>query len=135
SPAGGGRDDGPNGGPLAAAVRGYAVQIRRLDGSVVFSRGEAQFPGEDAAVPQWPKQVALSTHAERGTGDFVDYLTVKAKAGGGRFRARAWSDNEAPCYLLLLAAPLNSVDSTLHRLLLIELLVTAAVLAALAALG
>ena len=36
---------------------------------------------------------------------------------------------------MILAAPLNGVDSTLHRLLLIELLVTASVLAALALLG
>src|SRR5206468_10586509 len=40
-----------------------------------------------------------------------------------------------PQLLLLLGAPLHSVDSTLHRLLLIELLVTVAVLAALAALA
>jgi len=37
--------------------------------------------------------------------------------------------------LLIIATSLGDVDSTLHRLLLIELLATAAVLAALAAVG
>jgi two-component system OmpR family sensor kinase len=48
---------------------------------------------------------------------------------------RASIEARAPGYVLLIAEPLNDVDGTLHRLLLIELLVTAAALAGLAALG
>ena len=48
---------------------------------------------------------------------------------------RASIEGNAPNYVLIVAAPLNDVDSTLHRLLWIELLVTALVLAAIAAVG
>jgi two-component system OmpR family sensor kinase len=48
---------------------------------------------------------------------------------------RASVEARAPGYVLLIAAPLNDVDGTLHRLRLVELLVTAAALAALGGLG
>src|SRR5439155_10298397 len=57
------------------------------------------------------------------------------KSGSGRYRVRASIEPQARHTIVILAAPLNGVDSTLHRLLLIELLVTASVLAALALLG
>src|SRR5439155_9771236 len=57
------------------------------------------------------------------------------KSGSGRYRVRASIEPQARHTIVILAAPLNGVDSTLHRLLLIELLVTASVLAALALVG
>ncbi len=57
------------------------------------------------------------------------------RSGGGRYRVRASIEPQASNYVLVIAAPLNEVDNTLSRLLLIELLVTGAVLAALAGLG
>jgi two-component system OmpR family sensor kinase len=56
-------------------------------------------------------------------------------SGSGHYRVRASEEVQYPGYLFLIAQPLNSVDSTLHRLLLIEILVTAVVLAALAGLA
>ena len=128
---------GPAGsGDVAGAVRGYAVQIRSLStGAVVLSSGARRFPEDKPVVPKWPTNVALPDTTEQGTGDLVRYLTVGAATGGGRFRVRAWTDDNDPNVLMLLGAPLKTVDSTLHRLLLIELLVTLIVLAALAALG
>ena len=63
------------------------------------------------------------------------YFTVSAQSGGDRYRVRASIEPQASNYLLIIATSLSGVDSTLHRLLLIELLVTAAVLVALAVLG
>ena len=58
-----------------------------------------------------------------------------AQSGDGRYRVRASIEPQEPSFILILAAPLRSVDSTLHRLLLIELLVTASVLAAIVLVG
>ena len=63
------------------------------------------------------------------------FFTVPATSGSGRYRVRASEEAQHPGYLLLIAQPLRAEDSTLHRLFLIELLVTAVVLAALAALA
>ena len=56
-----------------------------------------------------------------------------ATTGSGRYRVRV---EEAPGGVqVVVARPLDPLDDTLHRLLLVELLVTAAVLAAIAVLG
>jgi signal transduction histidine kinase len=54
---------------------------------------------------------------------------------GGKYRVRVALDGSMAGYYLLLATPLTGVDSTLHRLLVIESLISAGVLLALAALG
>jgi two-component system OmpR family sensor kinase len=124
------------GGPgLASMVRGDYVEIRAATGKVLFSGGTARFRGEsDLAPPAFPKTISLPDETNR-LGEHVAYLTVNALGGDGSYRVRAWSEGDLPQYTLLLAAPLKTVNNTLHRLLLIEVLVTAAVLAALAALG
>ena len=48
---------------------------------------------------------------------------------------RASVEADAPNYIVIISAPLIGVDSTLHRLLLVEILVTAIVLLAMTALG
>jgi two-component system OmpR family sensor kinase len=117
------------------AVHGFCVLIRRTTGTIVRDDCAAQFAGEAApSGPSYPQDVSLPDEASQG-GDHVRYLTVGADRGGGRYRVRAWRDDLAPGWEFFLAAPLTSVDSTLHRLMLIELLVTVAVLGALAALG
>ena len=124
----------PSLGPLTAAVRGYYVQVRRPDGSIVVGGAAAQFSGgTQPSPPRLPKSISLPA-SSGPNGDRTTYFTVGAKKGGGRYRVRAWGDLGVP-YLFVLAAPLASVDSTLHRLMLVELLVTALVLAALALLG
>jgi two-component system OmpR family sensor kinase len=67
--------------------------------------------------------------------DRVRFLTIGAVHGSGRYRLRASIEGDHPNELLLIAAPLNSEDNTLHRLFFVELLVTLAVLGALALLG
>ena len=122
-------------GPLTSAVRGYYVQVRRLDGPIVLGGLATQFSGdEQPSPPRLPKTIGLPKPNE-ATGERTTYFTASAKDGGGRYRVRAWTDAGAPGFVFLLAAPLQSVDGTLHRLMLVEVLVTALVLGALVLLG
>jgi two-component system OmpR family sensor kinase len=121
---------------LAAIVPGDCIEVRALSGQVVGSRCIARFPDEAAAPPpRLPKSISLPAKPNTPDGDRVHRLTVGATRGGDRYRVRASIEPRASNYLLVISAPLSSVDSTLHRLFLIELLVTVAVLAALAGLG
>jgi two-component system OmpR family sensor kinase len=67
-------------------------------------------------------------------GEAVTYFTVPGEDGGGEYRVRA-SIAEDDRAMLVLATSLSDVSSTLDRLLLIELVVTAVVLGAIIALG
>jgi two-component system OmpR family sensor kinase len=130
---------GPGGdsGALLQAIPGYCIQVRAVatqkvvGGQCIREFGETALP----ASPTFPKSVTVSSHPNAGDGDRVRYYTVGAASGDDRYRVRVSIEGEHPGYYLLIAAPLHGVDDTLHRLLLIELLVTAAVLAGLTALG
>jgi two-component system OmpR family sensor kinase len=119
---------------LRAAAPGDYVQIRTFSGRVIASTPiPALGPGgRPTSPPRLPASIKLP--AQRTGPDRVSYFNAPAQRGSGRYRVRASIDPESSV-ILVIAAPLADVDSTLHRLLLIELLVTAAVLAAIAALG
>ena len=74
-----------------------------------------------APGPKLPATVTLPTSANTPDGDRVTFFTVPALSGGGSYRVRASVEPSAPNRILLIAAPLADVNSTLHRLLLIEL--------------
>ena len=121
---------------LAAIVPGDCIQVRRLNGQILGSRCIAPFPGvATAPPPRLPKTISLPAKPNAGDGDRVHYLTVPATSGSDRYRVRASIEPRARNYILIISAPLGSVDSTLDRLLFVELLVTVAVLAGLTALG
>ncbi|HUJ92113.1 MAG TPA: HAMP domain-containing sensor histidine kinase [Gaiellaceae bacterium] len=127
---------GPGGGPGRAAP-GDCVEVRTL-GDAVLQRLTCapQFSQSKALpAPRLPSSIALPSSPNTPEGDRVSYLTVPAVSGGGRYRVRASIESRAPGRVLLVAAPLNSVDSTLHRLVGIEALVTGLVLVGLAVLG
>src|SRR5437588_109537 len=131
------RDEtGPGPGPAGLGAPGVDyVQVRSLTGQIVVSGPVFQFGQEKPpAPPRLPAEVVLPKTANAG-GDRVAYFTVPAQSGDGRYRVRASIEPRAKNRVLLMAASLSGVDGTLHRLVLIELLVTGAVLAALAALG
>ena len=128
---------GPDGGvgALTAAAPGDYIQLRKLNGSVVVTGFVPQF--SNAKLPPAPKLPA-TIHlpaASEGERDRVAYLTVPAQSGHGRWRVRASIEPSAPNRVLIVATSLADVDSTLHQLLLIELLVTALVLVAIGGLG
>jgi two-component system OmpR family sensor kinase len=109
------------------------VQVRSLDGdTVVATFSGATLPGASVPAPDMPEQV--EPPAGSGDPEAVRYFTVAGEKGGVKYRVRAsvGLDDRA---MLLVATSLRDVDSTLHRLLLIELVVTALVLGAIAGLG
>jgi two-component system, OmpR family, sensor kinase len=141
-PRGGPSGDGetnppPEGAPdidrLEQAVPGLFVQVRRADGTVVGEGGAPQFSGSKTAPPpKLPTSIAL--HATAGQ-DRVSYFTVPATKGNGRYRVRASTDPGDGKLILVVASSLAGVDGTLHRLLLVEALVTLGVLGGIALLG
>ncbi len=135
------RGGGPGGGPgdgisaLTAAAPGDYIELRQLDGTVVGHSFVPQFSGtKEPPAPKLPATIHLPA-APEGERDRVAYLTVPAQSGHGRWRVRASIEPSAPNRILIVAASLAEVDSTLHQLLLIELLVTALVLVAIGGVG
>ncbi len=123
-------------GPSPAQVPGDCVQVRRIGGAVVLHGCFPAFHGqEQPPAPRLPAQVSLPSQPNTPEGDRVRFFTVAAASGSGQYRVRASEEAQHPGFVLLIAQPLRGEDSTLHRLFLIELLVTAAVLAALAVLA
>jgi two-component system, OmpR family, sensor kinase len=107
-------------------------QLRTTAGRVLGGRNT--FEGSDLPPPKLPRTINIGSRRE-SDGDLVSYFTASAVRGGGSYRVRASIEHQHPGYLLVLASSLGGVESTLHRLIRIELIVTAAVLAALAALA
>jgi len=84
--------------------------------------------------PQLPATVHVAAHPN-ARDERTAYFTVSSHNHKDQYRVRASIEPQDPGQILFVATSLGDVDSTLHRLLLIELLATAAVLAALAAVG
>jgi two-component system OmpR family sensor kinase len=117
--------------PPPGAASGDFFQLRTADGAVVCSYQVAGFSGVDTpSPPNLPATITLPS----GGHDASRAFTASAQEGGGRYRVRA-SFRQNDNSIVVVATSLADVDATLRRLLLIMLLVTAAVLGALAALG
>jgi two-component system OmpR family sensor kinase len=104
---------------------------------VICTLAPGEFGDRSApAPPKVPDRIALRATREHGPPgaplESLRYLTVPATRGGDEYRLRASLDGNA---VIIVGESLHDVDATLHRLLLIELLVTLAVLGALVALG
>ena len=127
----GGCDD-PGRPPPRGASPSDFVQLRNLEGTVLCTRETPGFTGE--AAPS-PPDLPATIEAPSGSGpDAASYFTVSSQDGENRYRVRA-SVDPYDSTMVVVATSLADVDATLRRLLWIMLLVTAAVLAALAALG
>jgi two-component system OmpR family sensor kinase len=128
--------EGPRGGPPRFLPPGYVVEIRDPVTGRLLRRPEVgHIRGTEAPpLPKLPTTISLNAPT-RGQPDAVRYLTAAAVTGDDRYRVRASIEANRPNQLLIFAISLNSVDDTLHRLFLIELFVTLAVLAGLVALG
>jgi two-component system, OmpR family, sensor kinase len=113
---------------LAAAAPGAFIELRDPTGDVVVSlstRGE--FSKE---TPRLPDEVeGLESAADRGR----EFFTVDADHGDSEFRVRAERLSDGS--ILMVALPLDDVNSTLNRLLVIMIVVTAAVLLGAVGLG
>jgi two-component system OmpR family sensor kinase len=121
-------------GPLSLAAPGFYIERLTLTGKLIDRRFTGQFEG--TATPPAPKLPTHITIPPATSGpDRVTYLTTGAVSGGSRYRVRASIEPGVTDRILVIAAPLNAVDSTLHRLLIVEIVATAAVLAGIALLG
>jgi two-component system OmpR family sensor kinase len=110
------------------------VQLRTLDGAIIRTSANNRLPdGTTPPAPKLPASISLPQAATGG--DRVRYFTVSAVEGGDRYRVRASIEASRPNAILVVATSLRDVDSTLHRLLWIELLVTGLVLAGLIVVG
>jgi two-component system, OmpR family, sensor kinase len=121
------RGDHPPGGPAPQGIDWY--QLQTLDRQVVRSRLI-----EGTSPPKLPANLDIP---ERGNSENerTVYFDAPARKGGETYRVRASIEPQEANRILFVASSLGEVDGTLHHLLLIELIATAAVLAALAALG
>jgi len=114
--------------PPPGAEPGDFIQLRRLDGAVLCTLQIGRYDAPTPSPPQLPEKLTVPVQSD------ARLFTAQAEEGGDRYRVRASIEPRTGA-VIVLATPLSDVDATLRRLLLIELLVTAAVLAALAALG
>ena len=129
---GGGPGDGSGAGPGPPAQGIDWYEVRTLSGDVVrsgFLVGGGS-PPRIAADLRLPPEPTGGSNPER-----VRYFTVSSKDGSTSYRVRASIEPQRANRVLLTAASLHDVLSTLHRLLLIEILVTLAVLGAIAGVG
>jgi two-component system OmpR family sensor kinase len=123
------RSPGGDAGALAAAAPGAYVELRSPDGTTIVSqstRGEFT-----TSRPRLPEQVSgLGSNRDES----ATFFTVdSARGNNGEFRVRA--ERLGDDSLLMVALPLDDVNSTLQRLLLTEIFVTAAVLLVAVGLG
>ena len=123
----------PTPGSLSALAPGTFVEERSATGAIVPSVGQpAIAPGGKTYSPRLPARIATS--ATEGRGSRAVYFTVSStQSGGPQFRVRAAKLDDGR--QLIVAAPLGDTVGTLHRLLAVELAVTAAALLAAGLLG
>ena len=115
------------------APPGTVVQVRSLDGAtVVATVARPALPGYAAPSPDLPATIDPPTDTPGA--EAVSYFTVGSAGDGDRYRVRA-SIEDGATGMLVVASSLEDVDSTLHRLLLIEALVTILVIGGIAGLG
>ena len=109
------------------------VQLETADQSHTICTIAPQGFGDQGAPapPAVPSRIVLHPSREDG-GERLRYLTVPATSGADQWRLRASLEGNV---VIIVGDSLHDVHSTLHRLLLVELLVTLVVLAALAGLG
>jgi two-component system OmpR family sensor kinase len=115
------------------APPGTVVQVRSLDGATVAATvARPALPGYAAPSPDLPATIDPPTDTPGA--EAVSYFTVGSAGDGDRYRVRA-SIEDGATGMLVVASSLEDVDSTLHRLLLIEALVTILVIGGIAGLG
>ena len=117
--------------PFPGARSGDYVEVRTAAGEVVCSVTVVESAADAASRPELPSEIDLGPPLASAP---ARSFTVGALEGDERYRVRA--SRLPPAGATLVAArSLDDVDATLQRLLVVMLVVTALVLAALAALS
>jgi two-component system OmpR family sensor kinase len=105
---------------LSAANPGLRIGVASADGTVEWSPFGAGVGGTVSPATQLPLSFAEATEGDGTT------FTLHGTSGSHRYRVRSVSVGGSDA--LLVAAPLDDVDSTLRRLVTIEAVVSAAVI-------
>jgi two-component system OmpR family sensor kinase len=124
------------GGPVFVPQEAFGTYVEVRDAADnTITAGGGRLRGDERFRPKLPAHIDhLSPGGPGPTDEPHRYLTVgSAESGGPSFRVRASSVGDGA--QLIVAVPLDDTTTTLHRLVLIELGVTAAALVAAAALG
>jgi two-component system OmpR family sensor kinase len=131
-----GRPGGPGGpggpGPrsdIGSAGRGAFVQRRAADGSITVTQVPRDLQGQEVTL-DLPDDISAGAGGPR-----VRYLTVGSSPNGTSWRVRASAVPDPPGGTLLVALPLDDVEATLSRLVVVQIGVAVAALAAAAAIG
>jgi two-component system, OmpR family, sensor kinase len=119
-----------NGGRFLTVAPGTFVEVRAADDSVVGIAPVYEFSGH-TVVPNLPAHIGGLSQSS-GPGEPLRYFSVSSPNGGPRFRIRVSSLGGGQ---LILGLPLTDTLATLHRLVVVELSVTAAALAVAIGLG
>jgi len=115
-------------GPAPQGIDWY--EVRTLGGHVVRKRAFVSL----ASPPKLPGTVRFPARPN-ADGEYTAFFTVPAQNDDDTYRVRAGIEHHHPHSILFVATSLSGVNGTMHRLLLVELIATAAVLGALAALA
>ena len=119
---------------VAVLAPGTFVAVRDGAGNIVGVPVAAHVAGGRAVLPALPVEISGLSRSANGSRDGAVYFTVtSADAGGPPFRVRASGLPNGQ--QLIVAVPLTNTVDTLHRLLAIELAVSAGALLAAAGLG
>jgi two-component system OmpR family sensor kinase len=116
----------PGGSAPRLSPAGILIQVRTSNGATIVS-SPPSFDGLTATTLALPSSISVPAAGST-------YLTATSRAGGASYRVLATVPAGASD-MIVVATSLHDVDATLHHLLVIELLVTAGVLAALGVLG
>ena len=115
------------------ATPGLFVQVRSSSGDrVLVTLPTLPTPGRTVPTPRLPATIQPAD--QTSDPDRARYFTTDSVTGGERYRVRAAIGPRGNA-MVVVATSLEDVDSTLHRLLLIEVVVTALVLGGIALLG
>ena len=120
---------GRGGRPPPGSVSGDYIEARDAGGTTVCGVQVAPPDGTAPPPPDLPSDLEAQADGDGGR-----TFTVASDGGSERYRVHLAVDPGSGG-MLIVARPIADIDATLRRLLLIELLVTALVLAAIAALG
>jgi two-component system OmpR family sensor kinase len=125
-----GLEGGEQGGPQPQGIDWFGFGTEGTGGV------QGQCLVSNCSPPRIPATVHFkSSPGPHGESELAAYFTAPARNHRESYRVRASIEPENPLRVLFVAKSLAGVDGTLHRLILIELIATAAVLAALAAVG
>jgi len=114
-----------------AAAPGTFVEIRDSSGNVTLKVPATENGGTEYS-PTLPTHVA-SPSGEPGGSGVLYFNTGSTTSGGPEFRVQVSTSSDG--HQIILALPLDNVDATLHRLLVVEGAVTLAALVAATGLG